>query len=124
MYDYIKVVTAISEFIDEEILAKIDDWRKWVIGAGVGLYLARGKELLSKLKENSVIRDMKVIDKDNKIDVELLYSELKKQAAKSAIMFDIPTIGPIVLGEADLDKLYQLITKKISPQIIKGAQDG
>ena len=111
MYDYIKVVTAISEFIDEEILAKIDDWRKWVIGAGVGLYLARSKELLSKLKENSVIRDMKVIDKDNKIDVELLYSELKKQAAKSAIMFDIPTIGPIVLGEADLDKLYQLITK-------------
>ena len=45
------------------------------------------------------------------VNVDLLYKEMKVQAAKSAIMFDIPTIGPLVINEDDLDKLYSIITK-------------
>ena len=41
----------------------------------------------------------------------IFIKDLKKQAKKSAITFDVPMIGPITLNESDLDKLYQLITK-------------
>jgi hypothetical protein len=36
---------------------------------------------------------------------------MKVQAAKSAIMIDIPTIGPLVINESDLDKIYSIITR-------------
>ena len=49
--------------------------------------------------------------KNNKINVDLLYKEMKVQAAKSAIIFDIPTIGPLVINESDLDKIYSIITR-------------
>lgn len=111
MYDFPKVISAIAEYIDSEILSKINDWRKWVIGAGVGIYLSKGTELFNEIKDNKMIKSMNIIDKNNKINIDLLYSELKKQAKKSAITFDVPMIGPITLNESDLDKLYQLITK-------------
>ena len=111
MYDYKTVMNGLAEFVDTEILSKIDDWRKWVFGAGVGFYLSQGKEMVEQLKENNLVRKMNLIDKDNNINIDLLYKEMKVQAAKSAIMFDIPTIGPLVINESDLDKIYSIITR-------------
>ena len=111
MYDYTIVMNGLAEFIDTEILSKIDDWRKWVFGAGVGLYLSQGTDMVEQLKDNSLVRKMNLIDKNNKINVDLLYKEMKVQAAKSAIMFNIPTIGPLVINESDLDKIYSIITR-------------
>lgn len=111
MYDYTVVMNGLAEFIDTEVLAKIDDWRKWVFGAGVGLYLSQGKDMIEQLRENGLVKKMNLIDKNNKINIDLLYKELKVQAAKSAIMFEIPTIGPLVIDESDLDKIYSIITR-------------
>lgn len=111
MYDYTVVMNGLAEFVDTEILSKIDDWRKWVFGAGVGLYLSQGKEMIEQLKENNLVKKMNLIDKNNKINVDLLYKEMKVQAAKSAIVFNIPTIGPLVINERDLDKIYNIITR-------------
>lgn len=111
MYDYTVVMNGLAEFIDTEILSKIDDWRKWVFGAGVGLYLSQGEDMVKQLRENNLVRKMNLIDKNNKINVDLLYKEMKVQAAKSAIMFNIPTIGPLVINEKDLDTIYGIITR-------------
>lgn len=111
MYDYTIVMNGLAEFIDTEILSKIDDWRKWVFGAGVGLYLSQGEDMIKQLRENNLVRKMNLIDKNNKINVDLLYKEMKVQAAKSAIMFNIPTIGPLVINEKDLDTIYGIITR-------------
>ena len=111
MYDYTVVMNGLAEFIDTEILSKIDDWRKWVFGAGVGLYLSQGEDMIKQLRENNLVRKMNLIDKNNKINVDLLYKEMKVQAAKSAIMFNIPTIGPLVINEKDLDTIYGIITR-------------
>lgn len=111
MYDYTVVMNGLAEFVDTEILSKIDDWRKWVFGAGVGLYLSQGEDMIKQLRENNLVRKMNLIDKNNKINVDLLYKEMKVQAAKSAIMFNIPTIGPLVINEKDLDTIYGIITR-------------
>ena len=44
-----------------------------------------------------------------KVDVDKIYKEMKKQAKKSAVTFDMPMIGPITLNEQDVDKMYELI---------------
>ena len=111
MYDFPKVISGIAEYIDSEILSKINDSRKGVIGSWFGGYLSKVFVLFYDIKDNKMIKSMNIIDKNNKINVDLLYTELKKQAKKSAITFDVPMIGPLTLNEADLDKLYQLITK-------------
>ena len=111
MYDYTVVMNGLAEFIDTEILSKIDDCRKWVFGAGVGLYLSQGEDMIKQLRENNLVRKMNLIDKNNKINVDLLYKEMKVQAAKSAIMFNIPTIGPLAINEKDLDTIYGIITR-------------
>ena len=66
MYDYTVVMNGLAEFIDTEILSKIDDWRKWVFGAGVGIYLSQGKEMIEQLKENNLVKKMNLIDENNK----------------------------------------------------------
>ena len=48
-------------------------------------------------------------DKEDKVDVDKIYKEMKKQAKKSAVTFDMPMIGPITLNEQDVDKMYELI---------------
>ena len=111
MYDYTIVMNGLAEFVDTEILSKIDDWRKWVFGAGVGFYLSQGKEMIEQLKDNDLVKKMNLIDKNNKINIDLLYIGNFCNPSKSAIIFNIPTIGPIVINENDLDKIYSIITK-------------
>ena len=55
MYDYTVVLNGLAEFVDTEILSKIDDWRMWVFGAGVGFYLSQGKEMIEQLNENNLV---------------------------------------------------------------------
>ena len=35
--------------------------------------------------------------------------ELKKQAQKTAVTFEVPLAGPLTLNEQDVDKMYNMI---------------
>lgn len=108
MYDYNKVISGIAKYIDVEIVNKIAGWKRWVIGSGVGLALSNMTDVFNQLRGNDFIKMLNVIE-DDKIDVDKIYEELKKQAKKSAVTFDAPMIGPITLNEQDVDKLYDFI---------------
>ena len=43
------------------------------------------------------------------IDVDAIYAELLKQAQKSSMTIDLPVIGPITFGTADVESLYRHI---------------
>ena len=108
MYEYNKVMEAIAKFVDEEILTNINGWQKWILGSGVGIALSDSEELFNNLKNNELIKMLKIIDQD-KINVDKIYKELKKQAKKSSISFNIPMLGTLTLKEEDVDKLYKMI---------------
>lgn len=109
MYEYNKVISGIAKYIDNEIVEKISGWKKWIIGSGVGIALSNMSEVFNQLKNNEVVKLLNIIDKDDKIDVDKIYKEMKKQAKKSAITFDVPMIGPMTLNGQDVDKMYELI---------------
>lgn len=110
MYEYNKVINGIATFIDEEVLTGINGWQKWVLGSGVGIALSDAEELVNSLKENELVKMLKIIDGD-KINIDKIYKELKKQAKKSSITFNIPMIGTLTLKEEDVDRVYELIER-------------
>lgn len=112
MYEYNKVMNGVAKYIDTEIVDKISGWKKWVIGSGAGLLLSNANDVFNQLKNNEVVKLLNIIDKDDKIDVDKIYQELKKQAQKGAITFNMAMIGPITLNQHDVDRLYELIKEE------------
>ena len=109
MYEYNKVINGIAKYIDYEIVEKISGWKKWVVGSGMGLALSNTTEVFNQLKNNEFVKMLGVIDKEDKVDVDKIYKEMKKQAKKSSVTFDVPMLGPITLNEQDVDKIYDFI---------------
>ena len=109
MYEYNKVINGVAKYIDTEIVDKITGWQKWIVGGGVGIALSNATNVFNQLKNNEFIKMLGIIDKNDKIDVDKIYKEIKKQAKKSAITFNAPFLGAITLNENDVDKIYELI---------------
>lgn len=109
MYSYGQVINGVSRYIDTEIVNKMSGYQKWVIGAGAGIFLNKGTKIFENIKNNEIVKSMEIIDSEDNIDVDCIYQELKKQASKGAITFDLPMIGAITLNETDVDKLYSYI---------------
>lgn len=110
MYEYSKILEAIAKFVDEDILTNVNGWQKWVLGSGIGLVLNDGEDMLNKIKDNEFVKMLKIVDGD-KINVDKIYKELKKQAKKTPISINIPMVGVLTLKEEDVDKLYKLIER-------------
>lgn len=109
MYNYSQVINGLARYIDEEIVSKINGWQKWIVGGGIGIALSNMTDVFNQVKNNEFVKILNIVDKDDKINVEKIYKEMKKQAKKSAITFDAPVIGAITLNEQDVDKIYEMI---------------
>ena len=109
MYSYNVVLKGIAAYIDNEIIAQINGWQKWVMGAGVGIALSNSTEFYNNLSQNSFVKMLNIINKNGDIDVDKIYAEIKKQAQKSSVTFNAPIVGMITLNEKDVDKIYEYI---------------
>lgn len=109
MYSYSQVADAISKFIDTEIIPTISGWQRWVVGGGAGLFLSNSSNVFNEMKTNEIVKMLGIIDESDRINVDKIYRELKKQAHTTDINIDIPLVGSVRLGEQDLDRLYNII---------------
>ena len=109
MVTYNQVVDGMTKYIDQEIINKIQGWQRWALGAGAGIMMTKGTNIFNTLKANPIIKMLDVIDENDMIDIDTIYTELRKQAEKGAATFDAPMIGTITLTKDDVDKLYHLI---------------
>ena len=109
MYEYGQVINGIAKYIDVEIIDKIEGWKKWVVGSAAGIALSNSADIFNQLKGNDYIKMLNLIDKDNKIDVDKIYKEMKKQAKKGAVTFNVPVLGALTLNEQDVERIYDSI---------------
>lgn len=104
-----KVLYGIAAFIDDEIVAKLaGSWKAWAVGGLAGLAVSRADALIVQLAQNPVVQALGLIEGEN-VDVEAIVKELRKQASKSTATIDVPLIGPVTFGVADVDSLYRHI---------------
>ncbi len=104
-----QVQSGVVKYVDNEILPKITDWRRWVLGAAVGTALSNMGGIFSELKEQPLVKMLGVIDDKDMIDIDKIYKEIVKQAAKGPVTFDVPMMGPLTLSQADVESLYRYI---------------
>lgn len=112
MTTVVSVIDGIKEFIDEELISKVSGLGKWFIGAGISLAMDNAVNTFNELKENPIIKTMGIIHDDDTIDIDMLYSKLKEQAAMhGAVTINVPMIGTMTFRAEDLDHLYMDIKK-------------
>ena len=109
MVTYNQVVNGMTKYIDQEIINKIQGLPRWGLGAVSGIALSRGNNIFNTLKTNPIVKMLEVIDENDMIDIDTIYTEIRKQAEKSPATFNVPMIGTITLTKDDVDKLYRLI---------------
>lgn len=111
MIDYKHVMQGIMTFMDKELLPKMSGYQRWIFGTGCGIAGKKCENIFTAIKDNSILKTLDLVDGD-KINVDLLYEELAKQAAKGSVDIDVPMIGTIKLDKTDVDKLHRYITEE------------
>jgi hypothetical protein len=114
MVHYTKVVAGIADYVEEELVSKLQgSWKAWVLGAAASLAVSRSSEVMTALSANPIANALGVV-KGEEIDAEAALREIKKQANKGSITVPIPAIGPVTFGPEDVDKLYRYIQRSES----------
>ena len=109
MVPYTKVINGITKYMYDEIINKLAGLQKWAVGTAAEIMLAKSTTIFNGFKTSPFIKSLGIINENDEVDVELIYRELKKQAQKGAVTFDIPLLGALTLNEQDVDKLYNKI---------------
>ena len=104
------MLAGIAGYVNDEIVSKMTgSWKAWLVGGAAGLATARAGKLIDELAKNPMITALGLIQGEM-IDVEAIYTELLKQAQKGSATVDLPVVGPITFGVADVESLYRHIT--------------
>lgn len=98
----------IQLYLEKEIIPSLGGWQKWMFGAGASILVNRAEEILRNLESMPVVKAMNIIQGD-KVDIEIVYEAVREQAKNTPAVIEIPAIGTIRLGAADIDKIYQTI---------------
>jgi hypothetical protein len=106
-----QIKLGLENYVQSEILDKVKGTMpSWLIGAGLGIIFQKSDELVAYLKDNKILNALGIIDAKGDIDIELVFSELKKQASKSdaTVNFNVLGLpfGVMTFKLADVEKLY------------------
>lgn len=109
MIELNQLINGLKNYLEAEFLPKVTGIEKWLIGASLSMLLDKGTEVFNELKQNPFIKTMEIIDSNDQIDIDRLYSALIEQARKSAVTFKMPLVGSVTLKSEDLEKIYSEI---------------
>lgn len=104
-----KVLAGIAGYVNDEIVSKMaGSWKAWLVGGAAGIAVARASQMIDALAKNPMVTALGLIQGEN-IDVDVIYAELLKQAQRGSATVELPVIGPITFGTADVESLYRHI---------------
>lgn len=98
----------VQMYLEREVIPALSGWQRWVFGAGAAILINRAEEALHNLEQLPVIKMMDVIHGDN-IDIDTIYKAVREQAKTTPAVIEIPAVGSLKMGAADIDKLYNMI---------------
>ena len=104
-----KVLAGVAGYVNDEIVSKMaGSWKAWLVGGAAGIAVARAGQMIDALAKNPMVTALGLIQGEN-IDVDVIYAELLKQAQRGSATLELPVIGPITFGTADVESLYRHI---------------
>ncbi len=109
MVSFNQIIQGLLRYIDAEILPKISGIQKWAAGVAANLAVNNSMQIFHNLKNNQYVKMLNIIDDHDQVNLDILYTEFKKQAQKGPIVMDFPMIGSFTFNEMDVNKLYSYI---------------
>lgn len=109
MIPYNQVVNGVTKYIDNEIIPKVEGLSKIAVGIVLASAVKRGDVIVEKIKAIPVVKMIGIVDDENRVDIETIYEELKKQVSKEPISMVLPGVGRVTFTRDDVDKLYSHI---------------
>ena len=98
---------AASIYVDREFTAKLEGLQKWIIGVGVGAYLAQIDGWFNSHLD--MLCALGMCQHDGSIDIEKAYSLLKEEAVKQGkVTQQIPLVGAVTFHPEDVDTFYRI----------------
>ena len=109
MLHYSRVIQGIANYIDVELVGKLaGSWKAWALGGMAGIAMIRADHMFAVLKDNAIVGALGLVEGEN-VNIDLLYSELKKQAQKGTATATLPILGAVTFSSADVDALFRYI---------------
>lgn len=109
MVDIDKIVDGVITYAEQQIMPHLDKRSQFVMGMAMGILAGKNEEILKGIAENEAMKALGLISGRN-VDLEKLYAAAKQQIRKQKdFPLDVPMIGRLTIGEADIDDLYHTI---------------
>ena len=109
MVHYSKIINGMTAYVDNEIIGKLNGSMKaWGVGIAVGILGKRAEQMYAELRENPALTALGLINGEM-VDVEAIYAEALRMAQKGSATVNIPMIGAVTFGPADVESLYRYI---------------
>lgn len=101
-----QIMVAIDKYVQNEILAKAPNgFEKFKLGFVYGALKNKIPQVIIKLKENSLVQMMELIDAEGFVDVDKVLQYAKESMSKTGKVI----IGGISFSENDLTLLYNYL---------------
>lgn len=109
MIHYTRVIQGLLAFIENELASKLNgSWKAWLLRGMASIAAGKAEPLFRTLAGNSIITALGLIDGEN-VNVDVIMAELRKQAQAGTATIDIPMIGPVTFGLADVESLNRYV---------------
>lgn len=92
----------VDVYFTSEVFPKIPEAKKFLAAFGVAL-MAEG------IEHNEMIRTLGLVSEEGMLDIERAYAAAKSASNVSRLVIDLPVIGTMTFGSADIDRLYDAI---------------
>ena len=109
MIPYNQVVNGVTRYIDNEIVPKVEGLSKIAVGIMLAGAVNRGDSIIVQIKAIPVVKMIGIVDDENRVDIETIYEELKKQVEREPISMVLPGVGKVTFNHDDIDKMYSHI---------------
>ena len=101
-----QILDGIQRYIEHDVLVKIPDARKWLVGGYVALVMMPYRQNPDALMNHPMV---KPLCDEGTVDIDALHEVLLAQARQGSSYIDIPTVGNYTVDASDVDRLYSYI---------------
>lgn len=106
------VIDGINRYIDKEIYSGLNDAQEFVARLAIGRINQNVEGIKQFLMTNGVMRTMGIVDSEGMVDLEQLLGDVKREIErKESLKISVPLIGTLTFKAADVDVLYDIITR-------------
>lgn len=102
-----QIQVGLYNFIDKEIGAKAVNMDKFAIYFLLPIIIKKAADYVNSFKDNEFTKDF--FNSNGDVDLDAIYNMSKQAIQKSGQFTICSKIGGVILGESDIDRLYNYI---------------